>query len=667
MEELTVLAEMEHTKLLKAIPTAFEAGIWRYCLYAIGVILSFMDDTFTREQINVSNIIINQIEYTEVDTLEELRTTLSADDGGWVNGGSVVYVKFPYYYPPFLFYSHRYGTFIGFTDNNPVLIDGRMYRPGMFNVPIIEQSADAFTYDKMKFNSASVSIENTNGQFDDIADLFGNEFNLHVRAIDEEQKRKLAQYYIANITVSLNKATFHLKDKRERLSAKIPDKKFTKEKYPFIDDNLIDKDMQEVYGRCFGIPGVCLQGKQIYAKPDEPQESAGYLTQYRFRFSSAITRVDRIQVKMTSGKLPVNENDPMGPQKDVDGWTEVYNIETGWKPRINPIGDVTSLLANGEITLPWQVARQEGDREKGINEVRMDGLFINKSTPLEIIKDVMYRYSNFPFDERRYDTVEITDELAPLDHEIGIMFDKPISVYEAIEQLQSGCVLGFQFRVYENKFTARLDDPNRDELPAIKSHEIQNLDEVEIDWNAELYGTYTDIEYAYNYGEKSGRHWIDKTMQRSILEIHRINKEWPAHSLLANIQDAELKSSLLLEDFKDRHPLIKNIKLYGEKWFDLRVYDIFYIDIYIPGEEKDKYPHKLIMLIDRVGRERVVIAQKNEIDEYVTMINEEKANLNERKFAGRVRCQVLRVELDIQTGITTIDVREKKESEIWPK
>jgi len=717
MEELAVLAEIEHTELLKAVPTAYEAGIWRYCFYAAGKLLPFMADTFTRKQIIVSNVIINQIEYTEVGTLEELRTTLSVEDGGWVNGGSVVYVKYPYYNPQYLFYSLRYGTLIGFTDTSPVLIEGRIYRSGLINAPKIEQSADVFTYDKMKFNSATISIENTNGQFDGISDMFGNEFNLRVGAASNstekqksnliklvelsENKRQvllkktdeyitlieakentaptlddyfmLAQYYISNISVSLDKATFHLKDKRERLSAKIPDRQFTKEEYPFIDDNLIDKDMQETYGHCFGIPGICLQGKQIYASGS----GSPMLNQYRFRFSSVITRVDKIQVKMASGKLPVDTNDPMGAQRDVDGWTTVFQrvkpndgLADDWPgpyPRWKPgiaVGDLSPhLLAIGEITLSMEVSKQGGNRENSTNEVRMDGLFIDKSIPLEIIKDILYKYSNIPFDNRRYNVAEISTELELLNHEIGILFNKSISVYEAIEQLQSGCVLGFQFCVRENKFTARLDDPNRAEGQAIHALEIQNLGEVEIDWNADLYGSYTDIEYAYNYSEKAGRHYIDKARRLDILDIHRVEKEWPAHTLLANINDAEKRSDVLLDDFIKLRPLIKNIKLLGEKWLGLRIYDIRHIDFSICGEERDKLPTMRVKLIEDIGR---MVTMRRRTDEYVIMASDEKEVSGGREFAGaNVRCQILRVEFDAQTGITTIDVRARDRRGEW--
>ncbi|MDR0315668.1 MAG: hypothetical protein LBH97_02060 [Treponema sp.] len=105
--------------------------------------------------------------------------------------------------------------------------------------------------------------------------------------------------------------------------------------------------------------------------------------------------------------------------------------------------------------------------------------------------------------------------------------------------------------------------------------------------------------------------------------------------------------------------MIKNIKLEGEKWQELRVYDMLDIDFRISGEERDKYPQYLIQLIEKAGDEKMVSI--GDTGEYIAMINDEKETRGKRDFMKVLHCQVLRVELDIQTGITTIDVRTRNE------
>ena len=706
MNELISYANIDMTRPLSRL-VPFEAGIWHCALYATGELLDFMVDTYNRIPINVNNVIVNNIEWENVvlnneelelsEKLHRLRV-LPGSKAGWFQDGAIVYIRFHNWDTPLLYYSAKYGRLYGFTNGSPKLVDGMMYRPGLLTSPVVEQSADAFTYDKMKFNSASVSIDNTNGQFDDVNDFFGNEFNVLVGENKEEDRKSneniiqlfnperpdqvitlnaeteklvvlsgseekngnipldFAQYYIANIVTGLEKATFSLKDKRERLSGKIPNDKFDTIRYPDIEDNLIDKDMQEAYGYCFGVPGICLQGKIMNGNG-----SLGQNIQYRFRFSSEISRVDRIEVNLPSGEFAADVAKPDINKVKMSGWTTAYqrkrpalNSPDDWpgswpsdgSGRWNPMfkaGDIVTRKLYGEITLDEAISKPGGGGSNKPNEVRMDGVFNNPNseernieagdpvTPLDIIRDIMEKYVDIPYNENNFCTTEIKSELEQLNHKIGILYDKQQTVFEAIEKLQSGGVLGFQFLVYQDRYTARLDNPNRplvDGLDGIRRYDILNLDEVEVDWNADLYGTQTDIEYAHNYNEDSGRHWIGDSRRQAILDIHRMDKVWSASTLLKKKKDAELKSNIMLEDFVKLRPLIKNIKLFGLKWFGLRVYDIVFINLSL--EEK--------------SRNRIM----------------------EREFAGKeTRCQILRVECDTSTGETTIDVRVREESDAW--
>jgi hypothetical protein len=736
MKELALFAEIERSEPLVSVPTIYQAGIWRYSIYT-KKILPFMRDTGGRTPVNVNSIIVDNEEYIKFDTLEELRRELEPDRGGWVNGGNVVYVRFPFHNPPYFHFTFTCGILMGFTNGKPVIVDGTLYKPSEMTTPQITHSADVFTYDRMKFNVANISIGNTDGQFDNPKKLFGNEFNLKVGVVEEAERRPedfiktieeagdekavsvretneyivlnkegekeeiklkmLAQYYIENISVTLDKADFKLSDKRERLSAKIPNKQYTKEEFNFLNDNLDNKDMQEVYGHCFGVPGVCLEENRQFVDTVYKK----LLQQYRFRFSSQISRIDRIQVKMTAGEIPGSDMTPS--MKTVDGWTTIYQrvapdvnsldywetLYPAWKEGVNydpindPAGDIKTYVDDGIITLRWDISKQGGKRENRINEVRIDGVFNNPKnrdiehgefvTPRDIIEDIMYKYAYVPYDDLRYnlDKNGFEDELKKIEgYEIGIMFDKSVSVYEAIEKLQGGSVMGFQFQVQGNKFTARVDDPERDKRKEVISHlEIININEVEVDWNADLYGTFTNIEYALNYSEKKYLSFVDREIQKNILSIHRVDKEWNIKTLLVNLEDAKRRSSNILKSFEELRPIIRNIKLSGEKWLgieneekELRIYDVIDIDFSIPGEEIDKYPQYLIKLIEEVGEDKTVSIE-SDTDEYIVMSTDKKNEIGKRDFMKTLTCQILAVFPDVSTGLVTIDVCVTKLSE----
>jgi len=694
MEDIVVLAEIEKSQDLTVLPTAHEPSIWRYCIFATGSILPFMKDTYNRLPIRVTNILVDFKEYTKFEEIEQLRA-LNENEGGWVNKGAVLYVRFPHYFPPITFFSFKYGIYIGFTNNKPVLRNKLMFRSGLQNAPVVEQSADTFSYDKMKFNSASVTLDNSDGHFDNMSNYFGNEFNLlvgNVKDLDDETDNffNLAQYYIANFILKLDNVTFQLKDKRERLSARIPNKVFTLNEFPFLDDNNVDKDMQEAYGHCFGVPGVCLQGKQIKARDGE-LAIEGNLSQYRFRFASKISRIDAIRVKMTAGSVGLEGGRP-GETRQVDGWTTVYQRElpegdkdqwVGWKLGISQ-GNITDYLYKGEITLSWDVVKRGGNYENEINEVVMDGVFIDdeyinggtaqRISPLSIISHIMEKYSSVPYLNNWYyvnesGKKEIEEELGELnntrpENEIGILFDKSITVYEAIERIQSGCIKGFQFHVYQNKFTARVDNPKRKIKGLINQTDILNLNEIEIDWNTEIYGSFTDIEYRHNYNDDTGWHYIDRTKERQILNLYRIEKAWGVNTLLANKEGAEEKSNIYLDDFQVMRPLIKGIKLGGLKWFKLlRVYDMWDIDFSVRGDDIERYPHHLVRLLEDIGLDRFISVKnqtKLDSEEHIAMISDKKYNLSKREFVGILRCQLIKVSPDTQTGEVTIDIRVRE-------
>ena len=228
-------------------------------------------------------------------------------------------------------------------------------------------------------------------------------------------------------------------------------------------------------------------------------------------------------------------------------------------------------------------------------------------------------------------------------------------------------MIGFQFCVWRNVYTVRLDDPNRAEKPDIKRQDIMNLHEVEVDWNADLYGSYTDIEYAYNYSEKEGRHWIDKTYRIDILDIHRIEKEWSVNTLLVSEADAKLKSDIILEDFVKLRPIIRGIKLFGDKWVDYRVYDMVYIDLSLPGETIEKYPTNIIRLMEYVAASNQVMLVQGRDEEHIILCDDTIEYRGKRDFIGKVRCQILATSFDMVSGITTMDVRIRERSKAWAK
>jgi hypothetical protein len=223
-----------------------------------------------------------------------------------------------------------------------------------------------------------------------------------------------------------------------------------------------------------------------------------------------------------------------------------------------------------------------------------------------------------------------------------------------------------------NTFTARLDNPNRPQTANIKHIEILNLDEVTIDFNADLYASYTDISYGKTYSpdkdEDDYLHVIDKSNRRQMLDKHRLEKVYEVETLLPDKANAELKGKLILEDFAQLRPVINGIKLFGFDWFDLRVYDIIAIDFFIEGTAIDLAPRHIVRLMAHINNEK----NRHEIDMFagrrgmvVLQAPERRIYKRQREFVGTLRCKIMNREINPNTGVVTLNVRRQDASALW--
>jgi hypothetical protein len=304
------------------------------------------------------------------------------------------------------------------------------------------------------------------------------------------------------------------------------------------------------------------------------------------------------------------------------------------------------------------------DVTKKTYEVRATGIFVDIQNPGAIIKDIMSYYGEIQVDQV-FENDEFDEELGKLP-DIGICLDKQEEIYAVIEKIQKGSLLGFQFMGKYDKYTARLDNPNRAEHPLlspIPAEEILNLDEVEVNMNADLYATYTDIKYekkwAVDNDEEEYRHEINKSRQREILGLHRLDKAYEEELLVKDRAVAALKGCIILEEFSAIRPIITGIKLFGLKWFALRVYDIVFIDFVFTGGDDGAVTKKLVKLTQS-GNKQIINGWADDTE--ILSLSPTGNKKKERNFAGRLRCQILSREIDTSTGIVTLSVRQRERS-----
>jgi hypothetical protein len=270
---------------------------------------------------------------------------------------------------------------------------------------------------------------------------------------------------------------------------------------------------------------------------------------------------------------------------------------------------ITIDNANGTVSIPVLWAHDGGDPLKGINKVRLSARFNAQSTPLEIIKDLLSYYGDSPL----IDEAAFNRELSELP-EIGLVIDKEKTIYEWIEKIQNSSLIGFILTTEYELLTVKLDDINRDESFSLQAIEILNINDLEIEYLSENYASYADILYAHGHEDNSDQHYIDKSFRDKILDIYRFDKVYTNESLLVKRVDALLKAKNILSQYTKLIPIIRGIKLFGFEYFDIKLLDTGFIDF--------------------------------------------SGSIKGREFLEKVRCKVVKRNINFQTGIMTLDVQQ---------
>jgi hypothetical protein len=538
-------------------------GPWQFLVWSDQkTLLPFMvqDTAVSPVYDKIDEVVVNQTSCEEVSSFDGLFP------GSFFQDGTGCYFIPPGYKPPWVSPAGVRGTLsVGLTTGKSYIRDTALYRGGLDYYPVVKEYADNIEAARMKFNSGSVALDNTDGSFDDAYSFFGNSLKVYIR--DEGYVLPLYEYYIKDISISLSSVTFGLGDKRQRLSQKIPPGKFTAEEYPYMSNpgnteqksKHLGKVIPLAYGYCMNVPAICVDEFKIYA-----EGTSGALKPDRtFKVCQRIISIDSVMVKMTQ---------PSGSSGSQEVWTEQK-------------GNIKSIdNANGLFTMNRQYCMPEISGAETIPEmfeVMVTGVFglpESDCTPGKILAEIMSVYGGVSFGPSHYNVDEFNAELAPL-AKIGLYLDKEQDIFNVIETLQNGSDYSFQFMTDFDKFSAKRNDNERAVKTRIAQNDILNLSETKLTANTGEYATIVDIGYNTNHRDDSNERLIDKKNRDAILYLYKIEKAYRANTLLRTKNEADGKASRLAEYFSEPRPEISGITLFGRKWFDLKCYDIVDIDL----------------------------------------------------------------------------------------
>jgi hypothetical protein len=524
----------------------------------------------------------------------------------------------------------------GLTTGKSFAREAVFFRGGLNYYPAVKETADNIEAAKMKFNSGSVTLDNSDGVFDSVYSFFGNSFLIFVR--DGDTVFPLYEYYIKDVKVTLKQAVFSLADRRSLLTQKIPSEKYTVEQYPYMQNpgnaeqksKSLGNTIADAYGYCVNIPAVCIDEFLIY--------DGDLLKEYRtFKACRKITRLDTVMVKMTQ------------PDSDT-GSKEVWTDQTA---------NIRSAdYENGVFTMGVKYCMPpfEGYDIPEIYDVNITGVFgmaEEDCTPAKIIADILSVYAGVPYNSSRYNIPVYESELSPLAR-VGLYLDKEKDLFQVIETIQNGSDYSFQFITDFDKFSAKRNDDERGIIRNISKTDIVNISAVETEANADEYATVVDIGFNADFYNETSERIVRKDNRDYILYQYNTDKTYSFETLLYSRQDAANKADRLIKYFSEPRPLITNIMLNGVKWFDLHCYDIINIDLrYYAGNEKAgatvignfpvNIPARNVMGVENTESRSFVTADFNRTE-------------NIRPFTGLIKGKIISIEKNVKEETVKISV-----------
>jgi hypothetical protein len=316
---------------------------------------------------------------------------------------------------------------------------------------------------------------------------------------------------------------------------------------------------------------------------------------------------------------------------------EVWTDQTSASEIVTENGEKLIKLSDDKC-MPLETTG-DGKTRPEVYDVRVSGYFVYKLTPLEIIKELFSFYAGMEYTDENFDVQEMNAELEPLNSVIGVCFQKEINLFEAVEQLQDSSKTGFQFVAKGTAFSARCDDNKRDPWGTIPAVMVTNLDEVAIEMDTENYATSVKVNYAYDYYNETYQNIVNDTYKQTQLNIFHKEKVYESSSLLKDAKAAGEKAARLAEFFKKPCQMIYGVKLYGLEYLSIRVYDVLTIDLTMDVTEF-AYRERRIGEYTRAQAAAAVRRQR----------------LIRREFGGRIKCKVMKIQIDFEQITNTIDL-----------
>ena len=450
--------------------------------------------------------------------------------------------------------SYEYGDQLSFNDTKDIYIDNVYCAALIKSVPSIAQQQDIQNHDKLALKSGKSELINVadpmtmRGRLDELITrrLYGNDSHLYylrerdgIYNYSRTDLVDLAAFTIDDYDLSLQVASVDLADKRGAQNIDIPIDVFTVDDYPDIDEKYIGKAIPFGYGL-------------IRASEAIPTNSAAVGDDVVYRQALTMTVIGTVEVK----------------------------VDEEWVIVVPTAVD----LVNGEFTV--DVA--DGRNASGVPyECRvLNSILIRNDYASDCIKDMNERFLGVLYTDSAYDKTEWETEEKAL-CTIGILWNKPVKLYDAIGQIQNAANVGFRYEINAaGRRTIRIDNNARTPIGHVPNTDIQNITELPVQSRKDLLASVVRVNYAHDYMDDADYFVENTDNEDSVLANYRqVRKLIEIDSSMTAEVDAEERAAWHAERFADP-PKVLRAELKGPDYYTLRIYDILTIEV-TPAEHTD--------------------------------------------------------------------------------
>jgi hypothetical protein len=436
--------------------------------------------------------------------------------------------------------TYEYGNSFGFTDTGAIYIDNLFYEPLIKSIPNIAQQQDIINYKQLSFLSGSIEMDNTEGKLDFLIDLniMGNDYRLYfleteagIQNYNRTEFVSLAAFFLEDYTIGLSTTIFDLQDIRKKQNVKILTELFTVAEYSDLNEKYIDKPIPLLYG----------QVRVSEAIPVDGDAGSGTV---EFRQAIILTSIGTVQVEID------------------DLWTTKATASVD--------------LSTGSFTLSEANGRQANGTPYKCRVIDSVGIDITYAS--DVIKELNQRYLLIEFRDSTYNITEWeTEEIALT--EIGIVFNKSVTLFNAIKDIQNGANIGFRYEIMaDGRRTIRIDDWDRTESNYVSNSQILDINNMEVETDHELLAAFLEVQYSRDYQLKNNLSIINSDYSTITRQNNKQEPTIIMETALVTLSDASDRAELYAERFHIIHGIV-NLELLGPEWYTLRIYDIIEIEI----------------------------------------------------------------------------------------